>query len=203
MQLPIELIGSNVVYKVKVMFLLQSKEFSNLYYTTKNKSELTRSVKRAKKFDNYKAIDDHFEKIKNDYTKVWGSAYLFDWRDYYFAILADPLPTDVVLGGNQLQPKNTDAVLSRPFNYDQELAKLKDLSKEEFMKLIREVQTVKGFSSYYIVKWEVMQQYLTVSEWEAATKVTMDLEDEFQFNSWLKLISVDECFNEAGNFLFS
>lgn len=116
-------------------------------------------------------------------------------------------PYAAVLGGNteikevSSEPLPGSVVLS--FNYEQELIKLKSLSQQEFLKKIELIQHVKGFSSYYIPTLDVLHSYMTECEYTNAVKVDMNLDDEYQFNSWLKMLEIEDCFSEAGNYHFS
>lgn len=89
----------------------------------------------------------------------------------------------------------------KPFDYSLELAKLKSLSSQEFMALIQEVQHVKHFSSYYLPKWEVVETYFTKEEYELATN-TEQIQDDDDCH-WLKLVNIQDCFSEAGNYHYS
>lgn len=88
------------------------------------------------------------------------------------------------------------------FDYQKELDKLKAMSKDEFMELIGEVQHIKGFSSYYIPKWEVLDTYFTTEEREVVLDGNIAAEKKHE-PLFTRLIDIQDCYSEAGNFLFS
>lgn len=104
----------------------------------------------------------------------------------------------------QQVPSSEQAI--QPFDYALELTKLKSLSRQEFMALIQEVRHTIPLSSSYIPKSVVIKNYMTNAEYKVATHLDRNLDNDFELDNdfavdcWQRLMNIQDCFTEAGNY---